>query len=213
MSTAIGWTGSSTESPTPPQAPGSAAAHEAVWPGSRPPTDPPVQRDPAVRPAATTYPEVDTYDQTSDQDRHIVVGIDGSPGSRTALAWAMTQARLTGATVEAIVAWQESVLPLGSGYVVSETGYLDGLSVADVAQKVADDTVAAVAAELGGPAEDVRTRTVMGHPAQVLAEAAVGAQLLVVGSRGHGTFAGMLLGSVSQHCVQHAPCPVVVVPQ
>ncbi len=151
-------------------------------------------------------------DQTSDHDRHIVVGIDGSPGSRTALAWAMTQARLTGATIEAIAAWQESVMPLGSGYPVGETGYLDGRSVAEVAQKIADDTVAAVTAELGEPA-DVRTRTVMGHPAQVLAEAAVGAQLLVVGSRGHGTFAGMLLGSVSQHCVQHAPCPVVVVPR
>jgi nucleotide-binding universal stress UspA family protein len=53
----------------------------------------------------------------------------------------------------------------------------------------------------------------MGHQAQVLADAAVGGQLLVVGSRGHGTLPGMLLASVSQHCVQHAPCPVVVVPQ
>jgi nucleotide-binding universal stress UspA family protein len=51
-----------------------------------------------------------------------------------------------------------------------------------------------------------------GHPAKVLLDAANGAELLVVGSRGHGTFAGILLGSVSQHCVQHAPCPVVVVP-
>jgi nucleotide-binding universal stress UspA family protein len=162
-------------------------------------------------PAQMTYPEVDVTDQINDEDRHIVVGIDGSPGSRTALAWAITQARLTGATVEAVVAWQESVMPLGSGYPVGETGYLDGLSVAAVAQKVADDTVAAVVAEVGEPA-DVRTRTIMGHPAQVLAETAVDAQLLVVGSRGHGTFAGMLLGSVSQHCVQHASCPVVVVP-
>jgi nucleotide-binding universal stress UspA family protein len=105
-------------------------------------------------------------DQIADEDRHIVVGIDGSPGSRTALAWAMTQARLTGATVEAIAAWQESVMPLGSGHALSETGYLDGLGVAAVAQKVADDTVAA----------------------------------------------GMQLGSVSQHCVQHASGPVVVVP-
>jgi nucleotide-binding universal stress UspA family protein len=54
---------------------------------------------------------------------------------------------------------------------------------------------------------------VQGHAAQVLPEAATGAQMLVVGSRGHGTFAGIMLGSVSQHCVQHAPCPVVVVPQ
>ncbi len=151
-------------------------------------------------------------DQTSEHDRHIVVGVDGSPGARTALAWAMNQARLTGSTVEAIAAWQDSVMPLGSGYPISETGYLDGHSVAAIAQKILDDTVAAVAAERGEPA-DVLTRTVMGHPAEVLADAAVGAQLLVVGSRGHGTFAGMLLGSVSQHCVQHAPCPVVVVPR
>jgi nucleotide-binding universal stress UspA family protein len=59
----------------------------------------------------------------------------------------------------------------------------------------------------------IRATVVRGHPAQVLLETATGAYILVVGSRGHGTFAGMLLGSVSQHCVQHAGCPVLVVPQ
>ncbi len=52
-----------------------------------------------------------------------------------------------------------------------------------------------------------------GHPASVLTEAAQGAELLVVGSRGHGAFAGMLLGSVSEYCAAHSPCPVVVVRQ
>jgi nucleotide-binding universal stress UspA family protein len=151
-------------------------------------------------------------DQTRGPDRHIVVGVDGSPGSRKALAWAMTQARLTGATVEAVAAWEEPVMLLGYGYPIGETGNLEGDGLAAITQKIVDDTVAAVVAEQGEPA-GVRTRTVMGHPAQVLTDAAVGAQLLVVGSRGHGTFAGMLLGSVSQHCVQHANCPVVVVPQ
>jgi nucleotide-binding universal stress UspA family protein len=151
-------------------------------------------------------------DQTNELDGHIVVGVDGSQGSRTALAWAMTQARLTGAVVEAVAAWPEPVMLLGDGYPIGETGHLDGDRLAAITQKTLDHTVVAVAAERGEPA-DVLTRTVMGHPAQVLADAAVGGQLLVVGSRGHGTLPGMLLGSVSQHCVQHAPCPVVVVPQ
>jgi nucleotide-binding universal stress UspA family protein len=60
---------------------------------------------------------------------------------------------------------------------------------------------------------EVRTRVIHGRPASVLLETAIGADMLVLGSRGHGTFAGMLLGSVSQHCVQHAPCPVLVVPE
>jgi len=50
-----------------------------------------------------------------------------------------------------------------------------------------------------------------GHPAKVLLDAAVGAVMVVVGSRGHGGFVGALIGSVSQHVVAHAPCPVVVI--
>jgi nucleotide-binding universal stress UspA family protein len=66
--------------------------------------------------------------------------------------------------------------------------------------------------ELDHPVE-VAIRVVEGHPVHVLMDAARKAQILVLGSRGHGTFTGILLGSVSQHCVQHAPCPVVVIPQ
>jgi nucleotide-binding universal stress UspA family protein len=62
-----------------------------------------------------------------------------------------------------------------------------------------------------GDAEKVQQHVVQGHPAQVLADAAADADLLVVGSRGHGGFAGMLLGSVSHHVIAHARCPVVVI--
>ncbi len=61
------------------------------------------------------------------------------------------------------------------------------------------------------PAVDVRTSIEEGNPAEVLNERAEGCDLLVVGSRGHGGFTGMLLGSVSHHLVGHAHCPVVVV--
>jgi len=77
--------------------------------------------------------------------------------------------------------------------------------------KVLHDTITAVTAEVAAPVA-VLPRVIAGHPAEVLLQAADGAQLLVVGSRGHGTFAGILLGSVSQHCVQHPPCPVAVIP-
>ncbi|MGX6607354.1 universal stress protein [Micromonosporaceae bacterium Da 78-11] len=120
----------------------------------------------------------------------------------------MAQARLTGATVEAVNSWQD---PLVFGYSYGwNPAPFDGERFAVVMAKLLDDTIADVSDELGAPVT-VLARVVQGHPAQALLDAANGAQMLVVGTRGHGTFAGTILGSVSQHCVQHAPCPVVVV--
>jgi nucleotide-binding universal stress UspA family protein len=149
------------------------------------------------------------HDQNSDNAGRIVVGVDGSEGSKTALRWAMAQARLTGATVEAVNSWQD---PMVFGYSYGwNPAPFEGERFAAVMSKLLDDTIADVSAQLEAPVT-VLARVVQGHPAQALMEAANGAQLLVVGSRGHGTFAGIVLGSVSQHCVQHASCPVAVVP-
>jgi nucleotide-binding universal stress UspA family protein len=145
-----------------------------------------------------------------DHSGRIVVGVDGSAGSKTALKWAMTQARLTGATVEAVTTWQDQVM-YGMTYGWAPLP-LAGDSVATVMGKVLDDTITEVSAQLPQPVT-ILPRVVEGNPAQVLLAAATGADMLVVGSRGHGTFVGIVLGSVSQHCVQHAPCPVVVIPE
>jgi nucleotide-binding universal stress UspA family protein len=137
----------------------------------------------------------------------IVVGVDGSAPSRAALRWAVEQARLTGGTVEAVIAWQLPLMLMNHGsapiYREEETDF------ADEARKRID----AVISEEVTLADShlVTTRVVHGHPAQVLLDAADRPDLLVVGSRGHGGFAGALLGSVSQHCVQHAHCPVLIV--
>jgi len=136
----------------------------------------------------------------------IVVGVDGSPSSRAALHWAVRQAKFTGGTVDAIIAWQ---IPL----------MLQNYSWAPIYLEEADDfaedarkRIDAVISEEIEPADSglVRSRVVHGHPAQVLLDAAADADLLVVGSRGYGSFAEALLGSVSQHCVHHARCPVLI---
>jgi nucleotide-binding universal stress UspA family protein len=148
-------------------------------------------------------------DQTHSEDRYIVVGVDSSAGSRTALRWALTQARLTGAAVEAVAAGRQ---PATYDYSYGSVPFPSpGDSIAATAEKVLSETVAEVAGTGDRPV-DVRTRVARGPAAQVPLKAATGAELLVVGSRGHGAFAGMLLGSVSQHCAQHASCPVVVIP-
>ncbi|MFI9103033.1 universal stress protein [Streptomyces fildesensis] len=148
--------------------------------------------------------------QTGELARRVVVGVDGSECSKSALKWAMTYARMTDATVEAITTWQNP-----DTYVYSygwAPGLIDISEIPASIRKNLDAAIADVSGQFERPVE-VLARVVEGHPAEVLLEAAVGAQLLTVGSRGHGTFAGILLGSVSQHCVQHAPCPVVVVPE
>jgi len=137
------------------------------------------------------------------------VGVDSSHGSKAALGWALAQARLTGAAVEAVAAWQQ---PVTNEYSYGAVPFASpGDTIAVTAEKVLTETVAEVVGTAGSPI-DVRVKVAHGPAAQVLLEAAAGADLLVVGSRGHGAFAGMLLGSVSQHCTHHAPCPVIVVP-
>jgi nucleotide-binding universal stress UspA family protein len=143
------------------------------------------------------------------EDRYIVVGVDGSRGSRTALRWALAQAWLTGTTVEAVAAWQQ---PATYDYSYGSIPFPSpGDSIAVNAEKALTETVADVVGTADRPVH-VRTTVAHGPATQVLLKAAAGADLLVVGSRGHGAFAGMLLGSVSQHCTQNAPCPVVVIP-
>jgi nucleotide-binding universal stress UspA family protein len=135
----------------------------------------------------------------------VVVGVDGSDESAAALRWAARQADLTGASLVAVISWQIPALAYGSFVSVAPEQFsFDG-----AAEEVLAKAVAPVIAE--HPGLEVTTRVVQGPPALVLLHAAEDAELLVIGSRGHGAFTGMLLGSVSEHCVAHATCPVVVV--
>jgi nucleotide-binding universal stress UspA family protein len=135
----------------------------------------------------------------------IVAGVDGSESARSALRWAIRQAELTGGSVDAVIAWQYPASY--TGYGIAPVGVSAGVDFASWAAKALAEEVAAATAD---STVEVRTQVTEGSPARVLLDFAEGADLLVVGSRGHGGFAEALLGSVGQHCVHHAGCPVVV---
>jgi nucleotide-binding universal stress UspA family protein len=132
----------------------------------------------------------------------IVVGIDGSGPSAQALRWAVALAKLTGQQVHGVSAWTPPTA-YGWGPIIDDTDWEDNARVvlAEAVKEALDDADAAL----------VRQDVVHGHPAQVLLDAAVDADLLVVGNRGRGGFAGLLLGSVSRHVSANAACPVLVV--
>jgi nucleotide-binding universal stress UspA family protein len=136
----------------------------------------------------------------------IVVGVDGSASSLAALRWAVHQAELTGGTVDAIVAWRLPVSMTGYGF--APVAMSDCSDTEQIAKRALGDAISKVVGS-GGPS--VRSLAIQGFPAQVLLKASDGADLLVLGSRGHGGFSGALLGSVGQHCVRHARCPVVII--
>ena len=146
---------------------------------------------------------VDTsHPATGQAPTRIVVGIDGSESSNVALAWAARQAKLTGAPLHVVVAWE---LPTTYGWAPPfSADYAPGTD----ARRTLDEAVEKVRST--HPDVDIRSTVIEGHPAPALIEASRGADMLVLGSRGHGEFVGMLLGSVSEHCVTHARCPVVV---
>lgn len=139
----------------------------------------------------------------------IVVGVDGSTGAQAALEWAAAEARLRGDALRIVHAWHLPAATYGSGGFVPPVGmtWEDDLEAA--ARAGLDRTVDAAAELLAGI--DVERRLGEGPAATVLTDAAQGADLLVVGSRGLGGFRELLLGSVGHQCAQHAPCPVVIV--
>jgi nucleotide-binding universal stress UspA family protein len=136
----------------------------------------------------------------------IVVGVDGSEESKEALRWAIDEAHLRKATVRAIHVWTYPLIFAGE-FVPPDM--VDANSLRDAAQKALDETVAEVAGD--NPDAYIERIVEHGSVAHVLVDAAKEANLLVVGSRGHGGFTGSLLGSVSQQCAHHAPCAVVIV--
>jgi nucleotide-binding universal stress UspA family protein len=135
--------------------------------------------------------------------RRIVVGVDGSESSKQALRWAIREAELTGGSVVAVTAWH-----VPSAYGLAPVPVDAGEDFEGDAKRVLTEALA----EVSGLAPEVRVEPLIaeGHAASVLLEAARGADLLVVGSRGHGGFASALVGSVSLYCVLHAHCPVLV---
>jgi len=138
----------------------------------------------------------------------IVVGHDGSAYAERALEVALDLADGLGVPVTIVRAWTIDTAPRPAnwefGYVSSYADYADA-----VTQKLTRDTRDALARH---PQLAVEFRVVMGGPAKALIEVSHGSRMLVVGSRGRGGLAGMLLGSVSEQCVRHADCPVLVVP-
>jgi len=130
----------------------------------------------------------------------IVAGVDGSPSGLRAFDFALAEAAMRGARLRAVQAW---AWPQPGGFEPADS---------DSEQ----DTLRALRELVAGhqarhPDVDVVTEVVHGHPVEVLKEAAAGSDLLVVGSRGHGQLAGMIMGSISQALLHHAPCPLAIV--
>jgi nucleotide-binding universal stress UspA family protein len=137
----------------------------------------------------------------------VVVGIDGSAGSLVALQWAAEAARLRAVPLHVLFAWGD----LGARLARTARGGREPTEAdeREAALAVIDEAVR----EALGPEPGVEIVRVAerGEATPALLEASKTADLLVVGSRGRGGFAGLLLGSVSQHCIHHAHCPVAVI--
>ena len=133
----------------------------------------------------------------------IVVGVDGSETAQQALDWALEEGRRRESVVEVVHSW---TTPHVDPYSMVS---LDPDIFRDAAELTLKRIVAAIAVDPQGP--EVVSKLVHGAAAAALLDASKGADLLVVGSHGRGGFVGMLLGSVSQHVLHHANCPVVVV--
>jgi nucleotide-binding universal stress UspA family protein len=136
----------------------------------------------------------------------IVVGVDGSENSLDALRWAVEEARLRGVTLHAVGTFTSPIM--STGYEVAAADPDDIRAAAQAMLAAAIDSVR----EAGDlDAVTIESEVIEGHAGERLIELSADADLLVVGSRGHGGFIGLLMGSVTTYAVNHSICPVVVV--
>jgi nucleotide-binding universal stress UspA family protein len=141
--------------------------------------------------------------------KRIIVGVDGSDGSRSALHWAFAEAAVWDAELDVVHAWD---LPFATVPPLTNLAYhADVAAVERAAAALLDIEVATVPVRPGASPQRVEKVTVRDSATSALLQTSKGADLLVVGSRGRGGFADLLLGSVGNHCVHHASCPVAVV--
>ena len=130
----------------------------------------------------------------------VVVGVDGSTGSRDAVRWAAGYARQTGAGLRAVATWR------WPNYV---TRIPPGIDLEADTRRTLQEVTAEIGAQF--PGVPIEQHVVEGPPGPALLSQAADASLLVVGAQGRAAFPGMLLGSVAEYCVRNGPCPVVVV--
>lgn len=138
-------------------------------------------------------------EQTVEPSPCFVVGVDGSERSAAAVGIAFQEAALRGAAVRALYVWQPGLL-----------GVLEEHAARQECVRLLSETVSG--SGTAHPGVELHQEVVGGHPVKVLTEASAHSLGLVVGTRGHGGFAGLLLGSVSQGVLHHARCPVIAVP-
>lgn len=137
------------------------------------------------------------------RDGVIVCGIDGSAAGQRAMEWAVDEAERRGCRLRVVTVWAWDGLESGSSI----------SSPAEARRRAADipndslDTVVGRSLELA-----VERQVLEGRPSEQLCGAALDADLIVLGSHGHGSFHDALVGSTSMHVIRHAPCPVVLLP-
>lgn len=138
-------------------------------------------------------------------DRRIVVGIDGSEHSRRALVWAAQHAAWHHVGLDVVHAWSVPYVPYGAGAEVDPSAAEHG------AHDLAESEIGWLTAH-GSTPDDLAEVLVEDEPGSALVAKSADAELVVVGTRGRNRLAGLILGSVSQRCVDHAECPVAVIP-
>ncbi len=143
------------------------------------------------------------------QWRQVVVGVDGSPSSRKALEWASEEAARHGSELVVLTAYLSPPPPPSSGTISPHEAASAIEAAGETAKQLLMETIRDVLGE--DPPVFVQPRAKEGNAAKLLIDLSEDADVLVVGTRGHGGFAGLLIGSVSQNVAAHAKCTVVVV--